>query len=234
MSLIKKFNEEWTMFEKVWIVVFSLINLYLFFAMKDSLLGLVSSLSGMLCVVLVAKGKISNYYFGVIQTLTYGYLSYTYGLYGESMLNLMFYFPLQFVGLYFWRKNQLNKDTKQHEDIYVKRLNVKQWVMLAVISVIAILCYTELLNVLKANLTGIDSFTVVLSVIAQILMVKRYAEQWVFWILVNVSAIILWYIALGTSEANNYNILIMWVAFLFNSVYGYIKWLKMVKTQQDN
>ncbi len=39
-----------------------------------------SSISGMLCVVLVAKGKISNDYFCIVQTVTYAYIAYGYGL----------------------------------------------------------------------------------------------------------------------------------------------------------
>ena len=97
-----KILKDWTRFELGWLLIFTMINLYLFFAWEDSLIGLISSISGMLCVVLVAKGKISNYYFGIIQTATYAYISYTYGLYGEVMLNGLFYLPVQFIGIYLW------------------------------------------------------------------------------------------------------------------------------------
>jgi len=71
---------DWTLFEKVWLVLFTAVNIYLFFAFEDSLLGLISSLTGMMCVVLVAKGKISNYYFGIVQTASYAYISYGYSM----------------------------------------------------------------------------------------------------------------------------------------------------------
>ena len=116
-----KFLRDWTMFEKAWMFAFTIINVYLFFAWDDTLLGLITSISGMLCVVLVAKGKISNYYFGIIQTATYAYISYGYGLYGETMLNALFYFPVQFIGLYLWSKNKVKHDVKG-EDISIKRL----------------------------------------------------------------------------------------------------------------
>ncbi|WP_236694054.1 nicotinamide riboside transporter PnuC [Sporosarcina globispora] len=95
--------KNWTRFEIVWLITFTLVNIYLFFAWSDSLLGLISSISGMLCVVLVANGKIANYYFGIVQTLSYAYIAYGYGLYGEAMLNALFYFPMQFIGIYLWR-----------------------------------------------------------------------------------------------------------------------------------
>ena len=86
------------------------------------MVGLISSLSGMLCVVLVAKGKIGNYYFGIIQTILYAYISYTYSLYGEAMLNAIFYLPLQFVGVYLWKKNKTQKSTVG-EEVAVKKID---------------------------------------------------------------------------------------------------------------
>src|SRR5690625_7595682 len=80
---MKRSLSEWSLFEKMWITLFTGVTVYLYFAFQDSVLGLVSSVAGMLCVVLVAKGKISNYFFGIIQTVTYGYIAFGYGLYGE-------------------------------------------------------------------------------------------------------------------------------------------------------
>lgn len=49
--------KNWTRFEIGWLLTFTLVNIYLFIAWADSLIGLISSITGMLCVVLVAKGK---------------------------------------------------------------------------------------------------------------------------------------------------------------------------------
>ncbi|MEN8700714.1 nicotinamide riboside transporter PnuC [Bacillus infantis] len=226
---MKRFRD-WTIFEISWLLVFTLINVYLFFAWQDSLLGLISSLAGMLCVVLVAKGKISNYYFGIIQTGTYAYISYTYGLYGEAMLNGLFYFPVQFIGIYLWRKNQ-TRDSVKGEDVKVKTLDSKGWSLLGIIVLVSIFLYALLLDYLGGRSVYIDSATNVLSVTAQILMLRRFAEQWLLWILVNVLSVILWFNALISTGGNDISMLVMWTAFLFNSIYGYINWTKLCKKQ---
>ncbi|MGD6845072.1 nicotinamide riboside transporter PnuC [Bacillus infantis] len=226
---MKRFRD-WTIFEISWLLVFTLINVYLFFAWQDSLLGLISSLAGMLCVVLVAKGKISNYYFGIIQTGTYAYISYTYGLYGEAMLNGLFYFPIQFIGIYLWRKNQ-TRDSVKGEDVKVKTLDSKGWSLLGIIVLVSIFLYALLLDYLGGRSIYIDSATNVLSVTAQILMLRRFAEQWLLWILVNVLSVILWFNALISTGGNDISMLVMWTAFLFNSIYGYINWTKLYKKQ---
>lgn len=220
----------WTTFEKLWLGIFSAINIYLFFAWGDSLLGLISSMTGMICVVLVAKGKISNYYFGMIQAGTYAYISYSYGLYGEAMLNGLFYFPIQFIGIWLWNKNKA-KASVIGEDVAVKTLTKKGWIYVIAISIVASVVYAELLSIIGGQQVRIDSVAVVLSIIAQVLMLKRYAEQWVMWIVVNILSITLWLIVLLQSGGNDWTMLVMWTAFLFNSVYGYINWLKMSKQQ---
>ena len=222
--------KNWTKFEMAWLGIFTLVNVYLFFAWGDSLLGFISSLTGMLCVVLVAKGKISNYYFGIVQTGTYAYISYTYGLYGEAMLNGLFYFPLQFVGIYLWSKNKVNQSTTG-EDVKVKTLTKKQWIQLIVIAIITSALYAYFLHLIGGQQVRIDSVAVVLSIIAQILMIKRYAEQWILWIVVNGLSIVLWAITLLKSDGNDWSMLVMWTAFLVNSVYGYVNWIKMSKKQ---
>lgn len=222
--------KDWTWFERIWLLVFAGTNIWLFFAWDDTLLGLISSITGMLCVVLVAKGKISNYYFGIIQTGTYAYISFTYGLYGEAMLNGLFYFPVQFIGIYLWTRNKTKQSTIG-EEIIVKRMNAKAWTFTLTTIALATILYALLLELLGGRSVGLDSATNVFSIAAQLLMLKRFAEQWIMWIIVNVLSIILWYIALEDTGGNDYTLLVMWTAFLFNSVYGYINWIRMSKRQ---
>src|SRR5690606_26178752 len=232
LSKRKKFFEDWSLFEKSWLLIFTAINIYLFFAWDDTLLGLISSLSGMLCVLLVAKGKISNYYFGIIQTSTYAYISFTYGLYGEAMLNGLFYFPIQFIGLYLWYRNTIkNKDSVQGEDVIVKTMKMSSWLYTVIAIIIGTALYAILLQTIGGRSVGLDSATNVLSITAQILMLKRFAEQWLFWILVNILSIALWVITLDSTGGNDYTLVVMWTAFLFNSMYGYYNWRKMAKKQ---
>ncbi|MED3553130.1 nicotinamide riboside transporter PnuC [Cytobacillus praedii] len=226
-----KIMKDWTIFEKLWLIIFTLINIYLFFAWDDTILGLITSISGMLCVVLVAKGKVSNYYFGIIQTGTYAYIAYGYGLYGEVMLNALFYFPLQFVGIYLWKQHTTDRKIKG-EDIQINVLTKKGWIGTIVSFLAIFILYAFLLKKLGGNVVWIDSATTTLSVIAQILMLKRYTQQWLFWIAVNVLSIVLWLKALILQGGNDVSMLVMWSAFLINSIYGYYNWSKVYKKQK--
>ncbi|WP_269083031.1 nicotinamide riboside transporter PnuC [Sporosarcina globispora] len=101
------------------------------------------------------------------------------------------------------------------------------WLYTIVSIVVLTIGYGFFLKYLEGNFVWTDSATNVLSITAQILMLKRFAEQWILWISVNVLSIILWANALITQGRNDFSMLVMWTAFLVNSVYGYINWRKL-------
>ena len=55
-------------------------------------------------MILVGKGRLSNYFFGIVQNLPYLILAYQAYFIGEITI-AAFYVLTQFWGLYMWRKN---------------------------------------------------------------------------------------------------------------------------------
>ncbi|HLP79407.1 MAG TPA: nicotinamide riboside transporter PnuC [Acidobacteriota bacterium] len=220
---IAEYFKDWNTFERAWIASFFVINLYLFFAWHDTILGLVTSLTGMLCVVLVAKGKISNYYFGLVNILGYSYISYTNKLYGEVMLNMLYFLPTQFIGLYLWYKHA---DKKKKDSVQITRLSMSELLIWTLVSAVGTYVYALFLGGIGGRLPIVDSFTTVLSIVAQILMLKRVVEQWLLWILIDVASVVMWFITFSHS-GNDVTIIVMWAAFLVNAIYGYLNWRKM-------
>ncbi|MBU4501779.1 MAG: nicotinamide riboside transporter PnuC [Nanoarchaeota archaeon] len=223
---LKNYFKDWNLFEKSWLLIFSIINIYLFFAWSDTLIGLTASLTGMICVVLVAKGKISNYYFGIINVILYAYIAYQSKYYGEVMLNGFYFLPMQFIGLYYWKKHR-NKN-KSKDDVKIKLLSFTQRFGWLTISVLGVFFYGLFLKYLGGTLPFVDSTSTILSVIAMILMVKRVLEQWILWIAIDVVSIYMWFYIL-TQGGNEISMLIMWSAYLVNAVYGFYNWSKMAK-----
>ena len=217
-----------TAFEIAWLASATVVITLVSILMKDNWLGFVSAVSGVLCVVLVAKGKIANFFFGIVQTVTYAYIAYTYQLYGEAMLNALFFLPVQFVGLYLWTRHRKNpQNASRGEDVYAKRLTGRQWAVLVPAILVVSAAYAVLLTQIGAQQVRIDSVAVVVSVFAQILMTLRHAEQWIMWMVVNVLTITLWLVTLTTTGGGDWAILAMWCAYLVNSVYGWLNWRRL-------
>lgn len=226
MKFLKNYFKDWNLFERIWLIAFTIINVYLFFAWGDTVIGLVTSLTGMICVVLVAKGKISNYYFGIVNVVLYAYIAYQSRYYGEVMLNLFYFLPIQFVGIFYWMKHKNKK--KGNDDVKVAKLSLKEKTIWTVISVLGVISYGFILESLGGTLPFVDSTSTVLSVIAMILMVRRVTEQWILWIIVDIVSVYMWFYILFQG-GNDISMLVMWSAYLVNAVYGYYNWKKMEK-----
>ncbi|ACZ09976.1 Nicotinamide riboside transporter pnuC [Sebaldella termitidis] len=221
-----KIFKDWNLFEKSWLIIFTLINVAVLIYSKEGILGFTASVTGMLSVILVAKGKISNYYFGIINVVIYGFISYNSKYYGEAMLNILYFLPMQIIGFMMWRRNNVNID--ESKEVKAERMTAKEIILWSVLSGIAVIVYGIILKKLNNTLPMADSFTTVLSVTAMILMVKRYIEQWIVWIMIDIVAIYMWLFI-----KSDYNITIMWIAYLVNAVYGLYNWAKLYRRERE-
>lgn len=133
--------------------------------------------------------------------------------------------PMIIIGIISWKKNM---DAGESE-VKARNLTAKGWVILIVGSIAAVAGYSMILKMLGGSFALVDSTSTTLSVIATILMLARYSEQWVMWIVVNVVSVVLWVMALAKGDSGAVTLVVMWSAYLFNSAYGYVNWRKMAK-----
>ena len=220
---------DWSRFERLWLLVFTAVNVYVYLALDDTLLGLVTSLTGMMTVVLVAKGKLSNYYFGAVNVVLYAYLSWRNGYFGEVMLNLGFFFPMQFVGYWLWSGHRAAE--RGVDDVEVRVMSWQERGLWLALSLAATYGYGVVLERLGGTLPYWDSTSTVLSVIAMLLMVRRVTEQWVLWIAVNLVSIYMWAFALAQG-GSDVSMVVMWSAYLANAVYGLWNWTRMATSSK--
>lgn len=222
----KSILNDWTLFEKVWLFISTITMIGLSIVWKDSPIALISGVTGIIGVVLCAKGKISTYFYDTINVALYAWICFQNGLYGEVMLNAFYFIPMNIVGFMLW-----NKKKDDDGNVEAKALTKKQLIILSVGLFVAIVLYYQLLKSLGGNLQLIDSITTVTSVMALLLQVLRYKEQWLIWILVNLVSIVMWVMLLNTSEGS-ISMIVMWAAYLINSIYGYINWNKLNKKSE--
>ncbi|MED4753688.1 nicotinamide riboside transporter PnuC [Brevibacillus choshinensis] len=221
---------DWSWFERLWLLAFTVVNVYLFFALDDTLIGLIASLTGMLSVVLVAKGKTWNYYPGIINVVLYAFVAYGQKYYGEVMLNLLYFLPMQFIGLFMWRKNGLSEEKRN--DVRVAVMTNRARIYWSVLCLAVTVVYAWVLKTMGGALPFIDSLTAVLSIVAMIFMVKRFVEQWVVWIIIDVLTIYMWLVAF-MGDGNDVSILVMWTAYLMNAIYGWLNWRTQYRMQKE-
>lgn len=220
MNLKNEFKG-WKTWEISWMLLSIVVITGLSIYWKDSVLGIVSATSGVICVICTGKGKLSAYIFGAINALLYAYISYNAKFYGEVMLNACYYFPLQFYGFYVWNKH-MNENTYEVVKI---RMNLRSRFLLFVGTGIGTLVYGYVLQKMGGTLPYVDALSTVVSVVAMIVSIKRYMEQWILWIFVDIVTVIMWAYAFmnGTDSIAT---LMMWIIYLGNAIIMYWKWKK--------
>lgn len=211
----------WTKKEIIWLATAQAIILGLSLYWGDNALGIFCSICGVFCVILVGKGKISNYFFGVLNVTIYAFIAYEAGYYGDTMLNLGYYLPMNIIGFFLWKKHQ-NSDTGE---VVKVRLPRKTSYILGGICVVAVGAYAVFLDSLGGNLPLLDSISTVFSLVAQSLCAMRCAEQWLFWIIVNIVSVIMWGVAF-MEGSDSIATLLMWCVYLVNAIIMLLAWNK--------
>lgn len=223
-SFIKTELSGWKTIEVAWLLIATAVILGVSIYWKDTAAGIIAALTGVWCVVLTGKGKVSNFLFGIINVIFYAYISYQAKYYGEVMLNLLYYLPCSVIGLFVWKKNV----DDESGEVAKKSLGLKGAFVVYPLTAVGVIAYGFVLNAMGGTLPFVDSMSTVLSVVAQILCLKRLAEQWIMWIVIDAVTIGMWlynYLNGGESLAT----MMMWVVYLLNAIFMYIKWRKDVK-----
>lgn len=216
-------NEFWNgynWFERAFMLGMVLLQLIVYCIVPDSPIGMVCGVAGVICVALTAKGKISSYIFNFIQILTYMWICWDLKLYLEFGENI-FYFVTCILGVFLWKKNMV-KNEDGSAQVKTKSFELWHWMVTVVVTVIGTFCLGYFgQNILGSTLPYYDALTNVLAIVAQLLMVWRYREQWIVWIFIDITCLIMFTI-LG-----QWSMVAMYVAWTINAFYGWYNWSKL-------
>ena len=136
----------------------------------------------------------------------------------------VYYVGISIYGWYYWIKG---KKPKNSTVVPVRQASKKMWFKLIAIAILlyfAILII--LLNFTDSDVPFMDSFTTALSIIATWMLAKKYIEQWLIWIFVDIIS------------AGLYIYKELWPTVILFAVYtvmaylGYIEWRKDLKMER--
>lgn len=184
--------------------------------------ALISGMLGICSVVLSAQGNILTFVFGFAQVVTYAFLCWQERFYGELLLNA-YYFITMIYGVFVWRR-RLNPAKEQHLQVRTRRLSIPKVIIIVIVCITMSLLVGRLLQLYTDDTQPyLDAFTTVPAIVAQILMILVYREQWYIWIVVDVLATIMWI------QAENYCMVAQYIFWCLNCVYGYIHWTRTLE-----
>jgi nicotinamide mononucleotide transporter len=221
--ILKNFWLGYNTFEKLFLLFGVLLQIIVFMIMPDTPLNIIAGLAGVVSVVMCAKGRTMFYFVGFIQTVTYLVLAWQNKFYGEVLENL-FYFVTMIWGIFVWKKNEV-KNEDGTEDVLAKVFTPKQWFWSIVGTIVATVAMGYWLDGIGSAQAYTDAATNVMAIFAQLLMVWRYREQWIWWLVIDVFCIKMWFVA------GNWSMVAMYIFWTANTIYGWLNWSKLNKEQ---
>ena len=223
--LSSEFLKGYSLFDRLFLIGMLLLQIIVFILHPDSLIGIISGISGVISVVLCAKGKISFYYIGFIQTISYLFLAWDNRFYGEVIENI-FYLVTMVWGIFIWQKS-LTKTSDGSTQVMVKKFTISQWILSIIGTTVATIIMGHWLNSIGSSQPYTDATTNIFAIFAQLLMIKRYKEQWIWWLLIDVLCIKMWFVA------GNWSMVAMYIAWTINCIYGWYNWSKLNKLYSE-
>lgn len=171
---------------------------------------------GLIAVGLVVVRSVWNFPFGIVMVILYGWIFFEAKLYSDMLLQGVFLL-MQIQGWVSWAGGEKSDD----DLIKVRKLSQNQWIASGGAQVGGTLLLGWLMHrFTDAALPYLDAFTAVMSVIGQWWLNKRYLENWIFWIVVDVLYLYIY------PSRGLYATAVLYLIFLGMAISGYWAWRK--------
>ena len=178
-------------------------------------LEMVAAGFGLANIILIVRRSIWNYPFALVMVTLYAIIFWEKKLYSDAGLQV-FFFALNIYGWWCWGRNKA--DTGQISVRRMKPLFFGAWMAF---TLVAIMAWGQVMHELTdASYPWWDASVAMLSVSGQILMTRRYIENWYYWIVVNI-------LSIGLYHANGLSLtMILYGVFLMMAIWGLVTWRK--------
>ncbi len=190
---------------------------------------LAASLIGVTSLILSAKGNPTGQLLIVIFSILYGIISFNLSYYGEMITYLGMTAPMAVFALISWLKNPYKGNRAEVKVNRLKKAEIPILILLT--AAVTVLFYFILKAFNTANLIP-STISVTTSFIAVYLTFRRSAFFAAAYAANDMVLIVLW--AMAALRNKSYlSVVICFIVFLINDIYGFVNWLKIRKRQEE-
>lgn len=196
---------------------------------RENLLTLAASLIGITSLIFNAKGNPIGQILMVVFSILYGIISYSFSYYGEMITYLGMTAPMAVIALISWLKNpyQGNKSEVKVNTIS-KKEHIFMWILTSAVTFFFyfVLEYFKTSNLIPSTISVITSF------LAVYLTFRRSSYYAVAYAANDLVLIVLWVLA-SVENIEYISVVVCFITFFINDIYGFINWRKM-EIRQSN
>lgn len=220
-----------TKFElKLYLTSLCVVILSFVFSKGQGILSMIASCIGVTALIFIAKGNVAGQILTVVFSIFYGIISFTFYYWGEMITYLGMTAPMAVVAVISWIKNPYENNK---EEVKVHSVSKKEVLVMVFYTIAVTTVFYFILKLLKtANLT-LSTISVTTSFLASYLTYKRSPFYALAYAANDVVLIGLWVLA-SLKNISYIPMIMCFVMFLVNDLYGYVCWKKMRERQENN
>lgn len=196
---------------------------------RENYLTLIASLIGVTSLIFNAKGNPCGQLLMVIFSVLYGIISHSFSYYGEMITYMGMSGPMALFALISWLKNPYQGKKSQVKVGSIK--GKERWFVIVLTLIVTIVFYYILRYFNTANLL-FSTISVTTSFAAVYLTFRRSPYFALVYAMNDIVLIVLWAYA-SLSDITYLSVVICFLMFLINDIYGFVSWLKMEKKQNS-
>lgn len=231
MNLFKKMTNYFSFMEIIlWIVSVLMIIISFFIFDSQNYLTLIASLIGVTSLIFNAKGNPFGQLLMVIFSLLYGIISFRCAYYGEMITYLGMTMPMAFFALISWLKNPYNGNKAE---VKVNTINILEVFFMIALSIIVTIIFCFILLYFHTSYLWISTLSITTSFIAVYLTFRRSPYFALAYASNDIVLIVLWLLQ-STMYKKYICVVVCFIAFLLNDIYGFISWKKMKVRQSKS
>lgn len=167
------------------------------------------------------KASIYLWIASIVMPAIYLVVFYGAGLYADTAINI-YYLVVALYGWFAWKYGSCDK-----KELPITRISTRQAVaMVALYAVMQVVISLALIHLTDSDVAWFNGLTSALSVVGMWMLARKWIEQWIVWIVVDIlSAGLYCYKGL-------YLTAILYAIYAIIAIFGYRKWQQMM-TEQD-
>ena len=194
---------------------------------RNNYLTLIASIIGATSLIFNAKGNPFGQFLMVIFSLIYTIISYSFAYYGEMITYMGMTAPMALFALIAWLKNPYQG---KKSEVEVNSISKKEAVFMVILSTVITTIFYFILKAFETANIIPSTISVITSFLAVYLTFRRSPYFALSYAANDIVLIVLWVMA--TMEDISYlSVVVCFIAFLVNDVYGYVSWKKMQRRQ---
>ena len=226
---LKKLFNYFNLTEKlIWSISVLVIIVSFFVFKNDGYLTLIASLIGVTSLIFCAKGNPVGQVLMIIFAVIYSIISFSFQYYGEMFTYLGMTLPMCIFSLVSWLRNPFNG---KKSEVAVNKIIFKEVGFMCFLTLVVTVAFYFILKYFNtANLIP-STFSVTTSFVAAYLTFRRSPYFALAYATNDIVLIVLWVFA-SINNISYISVVICFVVFLVNDLYGFISWLKMMKRQE--